>query len=239
MHEEFSRLLKDTALYLKQRFVMPSIQKQQQQYIPKIAPHVAIIKNSPAPLPVIKPIEQPVSKPFIELNKPAVLDDQLNDVKKGFAKNFPSVCLEEKIPSDERAKEIASAYKTKNHAKDITILVFNQSGQELSFLKEVAKALNISFYKTALINAHALEKEDKWDFLLSAKPLKLIIASDYGIWQCPKLLKFYKEIPSSSTRLLKGTPLFLLPDLSLYLKKPLLKRSLWNALCQIMQTINT
>jgi hypothetical protein len=43
-------------------------------------------------------------------------------------------------------------------------------------------------------------------------------------------MHFYKETPAQGTRTLGNIPLFLLPDLSLYLKDPLLKRSLWKAL---------
>lgn len=42
---------------------------------------------------------------------------------------------------------------------------------------------------------------------------------------------------SAINRQLGNKPLFLLPDLSLYLKDPLLKRSLWKALCQTLSPL--
>jgi hypothetical protein len=62
--------------------------------------------------------------------------------------------------------------------------------------------------------------------------LKWVIVCDYSLWQLRGLMQFYKETPAQGTRMLGNVPIFLLPDLSLYLKDPLLKRSLWKALCQ-------
>jgi len=69
--------------------------------------------------------------------------------------------------------------------------------------------------------------------------LKLIIVCDYTLWQLPNLMQFYKETPAQKTRQLGEKSLFLLPDLSLYLKDPLLKRSLWKALWPMLLSLST
>ncbi len=48
------------------------------------------------------------------------------------------------------------------------------------------------------------------------------------------MLENYQEIPQKKERTLGGKPLLLLPDPSLYLKDPLLKRSLWAVLCKTL-----
>jgi hypothetical protein len=79
----------------------------------------------------------------------------------------------------------------------------------------------------------------RWKTRNKSAPITLLTFSESAPHQ--KLLQeiikaidvqFYKEIPSQGIRTLGKIPLFLLPDLSLYLKDPLLKRSLWKALCQ-------
>jgi hypothetical protein len=83
-----------------------------------------------------------------------------------------------------------------------------------------------------LINAEGIEKENQWETFLSVTELKLIIICDYALWQMPHLLQFYREVPNQTQRFLLNKPVMLLPDLTLYLKDPQLKRSLWKALCQ-------
>ena len=122
--------------------------------------------------------------------------------------------------------------EAQKNAADVTILSFRESPQQLLFLKNLTQALDILYIPTKIISAIEIEKENQWSFFLSQEELKLIIASDYSIWGLPNLIKYYKEIPVKHKHFLQDTPLFLLPDLSLYLKEPLLKKSLWASLKQ-------
>ena len=63
-----------------------------------------------------------------------------------------------------------------------------------------------------------------------------MIACDYTVWQLHDLFRYYKENPEKQIRTLKEIPLFLLPDLTLYLKDPLLKRSLWKAIWKVCRS---
>jgi hypothetical protein len=72
---------------------------------------------------------------------------------------------------------------------------------------------------------------------LTSSELKLVIICDHTLWQLQNLRHFYKETPAQNYRQLGDKHLLMLPDLSLYLKDPLLKRSLWKALCQTISSL--
>jgi hypothetical protein len=149
-----------------------------------------------------------------------------------FAKIAPDLPLLKDIPDDTLAKNIAHRWKTKNKSAPVTLLTYSESATHQKLLQEIIKAIDVYFGPAKMVEAEEIEKEKQWEAFLSSDGLKLIIVCDYTLWQLNELMKFYKEIPSQSTRTLGKIPLFLLPDLSLYLKDPLLKRSLWKALCQ-------
>ena len=119
----------------------------------------------------------------------------------------------------------------------ISILSFGEPPEHKALLEQIGKAIDVYFGPAHLIDAEAIEKENQWEAFLSVADLKLILCCDYSLWQMGHLMKHFKEIPAAATRHLGKTPLFLLPDLSLYLKDPLLKRSLWKALCQTISSL--
>jgi hypothetical protein len=159
-----------------------------------------------------------------------------SSLKSLFQKTFPQLALPDEIPSDETAKKIAHRWKTKNQIAPISILHFSEPPKQKALLGEIVKAIDIYFGPARLINAETIEKEKQWETFLSSNNLKLVIACDYTLWQLSDLMRHYKEVPSQQTRNLANIPLFLLPDLSLYLKDPLLKRSLWKAICHRLST---
>jgi hypothetical protein len=98
------------------------------------------------------------------------------------------------------------------------------------FLKEISKTLAVYFGSCKLVEAFKIEQENQWAHFLASEQLKWIIVCDHTLWQLTHLMQFYKEISAQQIKTLGKIPLFLLPDLSLYLKDPLLKKSLWKAL---------
>lgn len=170
--------------------------------------------------------------------KPQLREERLNALsferwKKILTKIAPECHTILEIPSDSLAKKINSRWKTKNQTAPITVLCYQEIPEQKALLEQIAKALDVHFGPAKLTFAESIEKEKHWETFLSVSDLKLVICCDYTLWQLPGLLQFYKEIPALKTRQLGEKPLFLLPDLSLYIKDPLLKRSLWKALCQI------
>lgn len=180
---------------------------------------------APAPVRVLPPapiLSPPPSSPLSDLSS----------VRNILSVVAPELAILNEIPSDAVARKISERWKTKNQTAPISILLFQEPPEQRALLEQIAKALDIYFGPAKIVHAEQVEKEKQWEAFLSVADLKTVIVCDYTLWQLNHLMHFYKETPAQGTRTLGNTPLFLLPDLALYLKDPLLKRSLWKALCQ-------
>lgn len=229
--------------YFRQKFKESSQKKKSQ---PKIefyqAPPRTVDKpKSVAPIPPTPPLlkqELPPPPPKTILPKIDIPPEEdtraqiplnIGKWKTLFAKIAPEMPLIAEIPNDAIAQKIATRWKTKNLSAPITLLSNQEIPEQKALLEQIRIALEVHFAPTKLVIAEPIEHSQQWETFLSVPELKLVIVCDYTLWQMPNLLKFYKETP---TRRIGDKELFLLPDLSLYLKDPLLKRSLWKALCQ-------
>lgn len=195
----------------------------------KIDPPPPPIIPTPTPTPIISapPIPPPAPAPI--QHAPS---SDLSSVRNILSVVAPELAILNDIPSDLIARKISERWKTKNQTAPISILLFQEPPEQRALLEQIAKALDIYFGPAKIVNAETIEKEKQWEAFLSVADLKMVIVCDYTLWQLNHLMHFYKETPAQGIRTLGTTPLFLLPDLSLYLKDPLLKRSLWKALCQ-------
>ncbi len=209
---------------------LPVEQKSAPREIEKPAPPVQKKKEEPT-LP-----EPPKAEPPLALEKPPILEDAFLDVRKLWAKIQPNAPILEELPSDEIAKKIAERWKTKNAVAEISILSYHEPPLQKALLEQIGGAINTLLAPAQIIQAEPIEKEKQWETFLSTESLKLTIACDYTLWQLGDLMQYYRENPTQKTRKLGAVPVFLLPDLSLYLKDPLLKRSLWKALCQTISS---
>jgi hypothetical protein len=206
---------------------------------PRLEPKKELLQPSQIALEEPEPKSPP---PFVEKPTPkraeslaaekSIARASLADVRKIFAPLFPQFPLLDSIPSDAIAIKIAERWKTKNKTAPISILSLNEPPEQRTLLEQIAKAIDATFAPARVIGAEPIEKEKQWEAFLSAPGLKAAIACDSTLWQLNHLMSYYKENPAQGNRTLGSIPLFLLPDLSLYLKDPLLKRSLWKALCQ-------
>ncbi len=181
-------------------------------------------EKPPTPLPSLIPLPEKKALPQVS--------DSFDDLRHLFSKIAAGIRIIDEIPSDAPAKQISERWKTRNQAAPISLLVYQEPPEHFRLLENLAIALNIIFGNAHVIQCAQIEKEKQWEAFLSAPEIKYVIVCDAALWQLPNLLQFYREVPSHSERFLHKTPVFLLPDLSLYLKDPLLKRSLWKALCQ-------
>jgi hypothetical protein len=163
--------------------------------------------------------------------------ETFSELQKLLSETIPDFAFLPEIPSDALAKQIAQRWKTKNQSTPISLLFLQEPQQQHKFLTNLATALDVVFGSARLIHAEEIEKENQWEAFLSVPELKLVIICDYALWQMPHLLQFYREVPNQTQRFLLNKPLMLLPDLTLYLKDPQLKRSLWKALCQKIGSI--
>lgn len=201
------------------------------------APPPPVVVAAPPPIEVVKPIE--VAKPVVvappppipvPMERPPISD--LSSVRNILSVVAPELAILNDIPSDAIARKISERWKTKNQSAPISILLFQEPPEQRALLEQIAKAIDVYFGPAKIVNGETIEKEKQWEAFLSVADLKMVIVCDYTLWQLNNLMHFYKETPASGMRTLGDKPLFLLPDLSLYLKDPLLKRSLWKALCQ-------
>jgi hypothetical protein len=223
----------------------------------KILPPVIKVVEKPkieTPIVASKPLlpPSPIEKKPINLSKEApielkkeekkslnldpkienhVQETNLEEFKKIFLKISPSLIVEA-IPDDKKAKQKALTWKLKSNVFPLTILAFKENEKTYKFLTQLAKALDLYFYPAKVISAYNIEKENEWEMFLSSKDLKLIISPDYIISEMPNLRKNYKEYPQKRLFFLKDVPLFILPDINIYLKEPLLKPSLFKTLKQ-------
>lgn len=145
--------------------------------------------------------------------------------------HFPHYPLTDHIPSDQRAKKVKNAWQMEQMIPPILILSFQEQEKQLNFLKNVAEAITRHGVPARVISGPKMERDKTWDQILKTAGLQLIIASDYGLYLLPELMKHYKESPRQAKHFLGEIPLLLLSDLSLYLKEPQLKPLLWRAIC--------
>ncbi len=171
------------------------------------------------------------NKKIIRDEKPKILEDNFIDIKKSIEKIFPNISILKKPIDDKLARQKSQKYKLKNISFPITILAYKEDEKLYRFLEKLSIAISIYFYPSKVVSAYLIEKENNWlDFL--TKDILLIISCDYTIFELQHLRSFYKENPSTGEKHLKDIPLFLLPDIFLYLKEPTLKKSLFNTLKQ-------
>lgn len=163
------------------------------------------------------------------LSPPVPLD--CKDIKQIFKEQLIHYPISEEIPSDQIAKKIKNSWQIEQNIPPIIILSFNEQEKSRAFLQAIADAISQHLAPARVLSGPQIEKEKKWDIVLKTKGLRLVIASDYGLYLLPELMKCYKETPKQAKHYLYQTPLLLLSDLTLYLKQPQLKPLLWKAIC--------
>ena len=194
------------------------------------------VENIPPPPPVTEVKSLPKKKPPFELEPfgtPPIHD--LHDLQKIISEKFPQQQIIETPPSDLIARQINGAWQKQSSAIAVFILSFNEPPQQKAFLANLAKAINLLLAPAIVVNAHKLENEKGWETALKSPDLKLIIATDYGVYALPELMKHYKDQPREAKHYLGSTPLCLLSDISIYLKEPKLKPSLWKAILHTLK----
>ncbi len=153
------------------------------------------------------------------------------DFNQFFRNHFPNSIIHEQIPCDSQARKIKNTWLNEQVMPPIILLSFQEEEKPLAFLKNMARAISLRLAPVRIYSASKLEKNKEWEKILTASTLRLVIASDYGVYSQPGLMNYYREIPEQSKHFLLQIPLLLVSDLSLYLKEPQLKSLLWRAIC--------
>lgn len=209
---------------------------------PKISPPLNLQTTPPAPAeqPAISLQNPPEPQkkgeaPLFKLEPlPFPEKESLDDLKKICKEKFPQYQLLDHPPVDDEAKALLQLWKKKETHSEVIILSFDESPIQKAFLQNIAKAIRIRLGSAVIVNARKVEADHQWEPLLNSDKLRLVIASDYAIYGLKQLMSYYKE-DAGSIRKLKDAPLLLLSDLSLYLKEPKLKPSLWKAICEVLK----
>jgi|GEM_PF-1737193 len=155
--------------------------------------------------------------------------------KKFFRESFPDLLLFEEIPFDQLARKIKDSWMSKHQILPVVILSFSEQNKSLTFLKNISKSITLCLAPACILSGDKLEKEQQWDRLLKTAGLRLVIACDYELYLQKNLMEHYRQSQANNSHFLDQTPLLLLSDLSLYLKRPELKSFLWNAICNILK----
>ncbi|MEM7174988.1 MAG: hypothetical protein AAF443_03545 [Chlamydiota bacterium] len=237
-------LIDDTLTYLHALLPPDSPIASQPIAILKRTPPVVSKKNQVAAAPPLaeppatsyrpnrEPARQPKSEPkpthaFFSLSPPQSPPETSFTALRALIKDlFPKLSLSSAVPDDGHAKRVRDGWQTKQNAPTVAILLQGQTFRP--FFTHLAKAITLCLAPAKVITAQTLERANQWDLFLAAPQLRLVIAPDATLFAAKKLLPHYKEIPQEKRRFLGHVPLLLLPDPSLYLKDPLLKRSLWH-----------
>ncbi len=199
---------------------------------PLSTPKTEVGTPKPVPIPKVeRKVEAPKPAPKEEL-PPSKPSFELSSVRNVLSVVAPELAILNEIPSDASARKISERWKTKNQSAPISILVYQEPPEQRQLLEQIARALDVYYGPAKIVHAEGIEKEKQWGAFLSVADLKLVVVCDYTLWQLSGLMQFYKEVHAQGVRVLGNVPILLLPDLSLYLKDALLKRSLWKALCQ-------
>jgi hypothetical protein len=156
------------------------------------------------------------------------------ELRKIIKEKLPHLTLLDTIPNDTEALQKAKRWEQKTDLSQVIILSFDENTKHQSFLSNIAKALKIYGISANVVTASRIEQEKGWNALLETGQLQLIIASSYGLYALPELLKHYREVAKNAKYYLGKTPLLLLSDLSFYFKEPGLKSSLWKALKDLL-----
>lgn len=208
----------------------PTIQLAPQTIIEKKDPIFAAPKSENLPIPEKKEVitQNPSTFALDPFSTNLAVDNK--HFKEFFKEHFPTFTINEKHPQDQKALKLKDAWKKNHQIPPIVILSFNDE-LHLPFLKNLAKAISHCLAPACVLSAPKIEKEKKWDDLLTSQSLKLIISSDYNLYLLPDGMKYYQNDPKTTQHQLYKTPLLLMSDLSLYLREPQLKPLLWRAIC--------
>ncbi|GAB5411316.1 MAG: hypothetical protein ChlgKO_04300 [Chlamydiales bacterium] len=226
MRDELLALIADTKSLLTQD--TPQLSKR----APVKLPSPPKQKASPPP-PPRKP--EPEPEPELQLEKPE-MEPAKTDSKWGniLEKIAPRVALHKAPPSDEEAKKSLASARVRAGAPEILLISSSHYAKFHPLLSGIARAIDTRLGSCKIVDVAKLDAQEKWEALLASTTLRLIICPDQLLFSHPKMLSHYQEIPQKKMRTLGDKTLLLLPDPSLYMKDPLLKRSLWTVLCKTL-----
>lgn len=198
----------------------------------------APVKKPPLPLPTpplplstgTEPKKPPKENGAFTLEPMARAEPvDMEEIRKLVSEKLPGFVYIDQIPDDTEARRLARSWEQAKQAYEVLILSFDEPPKAQAFLNNIARALNAYGIPATVMRASKIEQDNDWKNLLG-QPLKMVMASSYGIDALPGLAKQHREEPRQAKHFLGNVPLLLLSDVGFYLREPSLKASLWAAI---------
>lgn len=210
------------------------LDEKKSEAIRTAASHPIHIQTAPAPKPFVPPPQTPTPTPpptktVASAPKlppvPKTFDvepikydsnSSFSEVKQFYQMHAPNISLKSAPEEIKKGVEV----------KKGVILLLSFSSHHLSFLKNVAKAIENKFNLSCTV-----ELVDE-KYIWRERGFKRVIASGYGV-------DGYFKSHLKEEGCLGHTPLIELPDLTQYFNEPHLKRTLWLELCQELRKLSS
>lgn len=192
---------------------------------PKPAP-----QKAPEPIPPPQKTEATPRSFFTLEPMTQAVESDLTDIQTILAERFPKQTILKEVPSDTESNLLK-----KEHTTEAAILLsFLESPEHLTFLTNIAKAIESRLAPAAVVAANDYEQDDRWHTLLQSPALRAIIISSANLQALPKLMKHYREDTTQKKFFLGQVPLVVLSDISLYFQEPTRKRALWDEITKVV-----
>lgn len=217
----------------------PTVEKKVEKPVEtRIEPRVEALpkaKPTPPPVPAEKPKLTPKAKPIaLSQSTKEVAPQNMSPFLSFMQRSFPHTRLHTQPLQDKRAQAVRLAYQDRQNLSSVPLLYDASLLPFRPLLENIAKAISLVFTPSRLLDITSMHSSDSWQTLLEAENVTLTLVPDSILASYPKLASLVDE--AGAHALLGPHPLLHLPDLSLYQKDPLLKRSLWETLCQKLHT---
>lgn len=232
-HDELRSLIADFKSCLTERFdfeervegkkkvITKLIAKPAAPLPPPVKKEVTAIKAQTPPPPPLPKKPEPI-KTFVPEKTEEKNNSSLNDVRHFYQMEAPHKLAP--LP-----EELKGPIEPKKGA--VIFLAF--SSPHVAFLLTVAKACETRL--GVFCEVQLVDEKYRWE----DKHYKLVLASEYGLEGFDNLRSQLKDGHKPTFRKLGNTPLIPLPDISLYLKEPKQKASLWALLCQELPKLSS
>lgn len=221
--QQFSNLVKDLITYLREEQVLdpplPNTRSSSITTLPKASSLSEGENTSQLTLPTSPQVLKRPGNAEIRKIQPTQSSFHTPNpdpsMRQLVSRALPNLRLTSKTLDDTSAR--ASIQLSKKNAPHILLLA--QDPSQISFLKTLAQAIQKKFLPTKICGINRVEH---------AESVRLFIATH----ACAITHPAFKESPQPS---LFGVPLILLAPIPDYKNNLLLKRTLWNQLCQILR----
>lgn len=151
----------------------------------------------------------------------------MDDLRKIANEHLPHLKFIDAVPDDLIAREISNSWQKEKSIPQIAILSFNEPPNHQQFLSHLSNAIGMIGFSVSVVPALKIDRNKGWEAFLASPNLKFAIGCGNGINSMAALKSHHKENTKNGSHHLGSHPLFVLSDISFYLKEPALKQSLW------------